>query len=283
MTAIDYEKEYDNRSRVPEHQQIFANWARDAEAYRAKMLDQDRAELGLQYGRSARQTIDMFFCEQRSGAPLAIFIHGGWWRSLEPASFSHMAAGLNARGVNVAVVGYDLCPQVTIAEIIDQMRRACLFVWQRFQQRVLIYGHSAGGHLAAAMLATDWIARDANIPADFVPAAFALSGIFDLSPLIGISTNQDLRLDLQEARDVSPVFWRAPRGRVLDAYVGALESSEFLRQSRLIADAWGKAGVAARYQEVAEKNHFTVLDALPDPASAMIDRLVVLAAHVHGK
>ncbi len=97
-------------------------------------------------------TSTLFLPEAGEAAPLAIFIHGGWWRSLDPSFFSHMARGPNARGVAVAVVGYDLCPNVSIADIIEQMRRACAFLWQRFGRRMLVYGHSAGGHLAAAMV-----------------------------------------------------------------------------------------------------------------------------------
>ena len=85
-----------------------------------------------------------------------MFVHGGYWRSLDPSMFSQMARGLNAHGVAVAVAGYDLCPQVTIAEIIDEIRHACLFLWSRLERRIMVYGHSAGGHLAAAMVATDW-------------------------------------------------------------------------------------------------------------------------------
>jgi arylformamidase len=283
MSAIDYEKEYDNRARVPEHPQILSAWARDAAAYREQALAQKRAELGLRYGESARQTIDLFFAQPDVvDAPLAVFVHGGWWRSLEPASFSHLAAGLNAHGVNVAVAGYDLCPQVTIAKIIDEIRQACLFLWTRFRRRLLCYGHSAGGHLAGAMLATDWTAWRGDIPARLVPAGLSISGVFDLLPLINVSLNQDLRLDVEEASRLSAVLWRAPTGLVLDALVGALESSEFLRQSRLIADLWGKAGVSTRYEEVVGANHFTVLAPLTDPTSPMIRRLASLAGRVNG-
>jgi arylformamidase len=280
MSAIDYEKEYDNRARVPEHPQIFAAWATDGGAYRQQALAEKRAELGLRYGPGPRQTMDLLFARPGADAPLALFVHGGWWRSLEPASFSHMARGLNAHGVNVAVVGYDLCPQVTIAAIIDEIREACLFLWNRFGRRLLAYGHSAGGHLTGAMLATNWIAVDAQAPAHLVPAGYSISGVFDLQPLIGISVNQDLRLDADEVRRVSPALWRAPSGLVLDAVVGGLESPEFLRQSRLIADIWGDAGVATRYQEVAG-NHFTVLAPLADPDSAMVNRLITLARGVN--
>jgi arylformamidase len=275
--SIDYETEYNNRARVPEHPEIFARWAREAEDYRAEAMKERRAELGLSYGSSLRQFIDLFSARRAVKAPLALFIHGGYWRSLDPSLFSHMARGLNAHDVTVAVVGYDLCPEVTIAEIIEQIRHACLFLWLRTGQRMMIYGHSAGGHLAATMLATEWQARYPKAPPDLVPAAYSISGLFDLTPLVGIPMAHDLRLDEREARTLSPLFWPAPKGRPFDAVVGALESSEFLRQSRTVADSWGKAGAQTRYEAIPGANHFTVIDALADPHSAMVRRLAELA------
>jgi arylformamidase len=277
MAAIDYETEYDNRTRVPEHPQIFEQWTRDGAAYRGLASTEKRAELGLRYGAGPRQTVDLFHAAVGAAAPLAMFIHGGWWRSLEASQFSQMAAGLNARGVSVAVVGYDFCPQVSIATIIDQMRAACLFVWRRLSKPMLVCGHSAGGHLAAAMLATDWKAIDPAAPARLVPAAYSVSGVFDLTPMVGISVNQDLRLDVAQARAVSPLFWPAPRGSTFDSVVGELESAEFLRQARSIVDTWGQAGVATRYGVIAAKNHFTVIDALTDADSTTVTRLVELS------
>jgi arylformamidase len=274
---VDYEAEYNNRARVPEHPEIFARWTREAEDYRAEAMKERRAELGLSYGSSLHQYIDLFSPRRGVTTPLALFIHGGYWRSLDPSLFSHMARGLNAHGVAVGIVGYDLCPEVTIADIIDQIRHACLFLWLRIGERMLIYGHSAGGHLAAAMVATDWQSLYPKAPADLVPAAYSISGLFDLTPLVGIPMAQDLRLDEAEARRVSPLFWPAPKGRAFDAVAGALESSEFLRQSRTVADGWGKAGAQTRYEAIAGTNHFTVIDALADPQSEMVGRLVALA------
>ena len=272
-TDIDYEAEYNNRARVPEHPQIFERWRVAAKAFREEMAAQGRAELAVQYGRTPRQIIDLFLAEPDAGR-LAMFVHGGYWRSLEPQTFSHVARGFLAHGISVAVAGYDLCPQVRVADIVGEIRQACLYLWGRFGRHMFVYGHSAGGHLAACALATDWKAY--GMPADAVPAACAISGLFDLTPLIGISMNQDLRLDLLEARRVSPLFWNAPRGRALDVIVGAQESREFLRQSREIAEAWAKAGVATRCEE-APGNHFTVLDPLADPGSATVKRLTALA------
>src|SRR5436190_4532519 len=280
---IDYETEYNNRARVPEHPEIFARWAREGEDYRAEAMKERRAELGLSYGSSLRQFIDLFSPRGATTAPLTLFIHGGYWRSLDPSQFSQVARGLNSHGVAVAVVGYDLCPEVTIAEIIEQIRHACLFLWLRTGQRMMIYGHSAGGHLAGAMVATDWQARYPKAPPDLVPSAYSISGLFDLTPLVGVPMAQDLRLDADEAQRVSPLFWPAPAGRVFDAVVGGLESSEFLRQSRTVAETWGKAGADAHYEAIAGTNHFTVIDPLADPKSAMVGRLAALAQKVQSQ
>ncbi|MGB9043679.1 MAG: alpha/beta hydrolase [Pseudolabrys sp.] len=276
--SIDYEVEYDNRARVPEHPEIFSRWQRQAAAYRASAHN---VKLGISYGPSLRRTIDTFPAKDDDHAPLAVFVHGGWWRSLEPSMFSQLAAGPNARGITVAVVGYDLCPHVSIADIVEQIRTACLFLWRKRRQRIVIYGHSAGGHLAACMVAQDWKAFASDAPADLVPAAYAISGVFDLLPLVHVSQNQDLRLDEAEARRISPLHWNVPAGRSLDAVVGALESSEFLRQSKSIVEAWRRAQALTRYEEIAGANHFTVIDPLSDPNSAMTARVAAMAYSVN--
>jgi len=282
VTAMDYEVEYNNRARVPEHMEIFARWSREAENYRADMLKAGRAQLGLSYGDTPRQCIDLFLPKAGEAAPFALFVHGGWWRSLDMSMFSQMARGLNAGGVSVAVVGYDLCPNVAVADIIEQIRRACAFLWQRSGRRLLLVGHSAGGHLAAAMVATDWASLYPKAPADLAPAGYAVSGVFDLTPLVGISVNQDLRLTADGARQVSPLFWPVKSGRSFDGVAGGLESSEFLRQSQGLAQAWRQSGAQTRYEEIAGTNHFTVIDALADPQSPMTARVVELACAVKG-
>jgi arylformamidase len=280
VADIDYEAEYNNRARVPEHPEIFARWTRDAELFRAETLKNGRAELGLSYGDTPRQYFDLFLPAAGEAAPLAIFIHGGWWRSLDPSFYSHVARGPNTRGIAVAVVGYDLCPNVGIAEIIVQMQRACAFLWQRFGRRMSVYGHSAGGHLAAALVATDWASLYPKLPTDLIPSGYSISGVFDLTPLVGISVNQDLRLDAATARDVSPVFWPVQSSRIFDAVVGGLESNEFKRQSRTIAQTWQQAGAQTRYQEIAGTNHFTVIELLADRQSAMTARVAELAQQI---
>lgn len=278
--TVDYETEYNNRARVPEHPEIFVRWEREGAAWRAAS---PKAELGLKYGPSERQTLDIFpAANDGPDTPLALFIHGGWWRSLAPTSFSQMAKGPNAHGITVAVAGYDLCPQVSIGDIVGEMRAACLTLWRKYKKRIMVYGHSAGGHLTACMLATDWRTQAPDAPADLVPAAYAISGLFDLAPLVRISVNQDLKLTEVTAHAVSPLYWQVPAGRILDAVVGAQESSEFLRQSKTIAEAWRQGMATTRY-EAPPGNHFTVIDPLTDPASAMTARVVALARQVQAQ
>ena len=275
--AIDWEVEYNNRARVPEHPQIFARWTRDGAAYREETSKDGRAEIGLKYGPSPRQTIDLFKPRGEADGPLALFIHGGYWRSLEPASFSQMARGMNAHGVTVAVSGYDLAPQVSIGQIVEQTQQACLFLWKRFKKRIMVSGHSAGGHLAACMVATDWKTLDAKAPADLAPAGYAISGLYDLAPLLHLATNADFKLDAAEARRISPLFWPVAKGRVFDAVVGGAESSEFLRHSQTITEDWREKGVETRYEALPGMNHFNVCDPMLDANSAMTKRLVELA------
>ena len=277
--AIDYEVEYNNRARVPEHPQIFERWQRDGAAYRAETAKDGRAEIGLKCGASPRQTIDLFKPRGADTGKLALFIHGGYpGARSRPSSFSQMARGMNERGVTVAVCGYDLCPQVTIADIIAQTQAACLALWKRLNRRIMVSGHSAGGHLAACMVATDWKALDPAAPADLVPAGYAISGLYDLAVLVMLGTNSDFKLDAAGARRISPLFWPVPRGRVLDAVVGGDESSEFLRQSRIVTDGWREQGAETRYEAIPGMNHFTACDPMTDPGSAMTRRLVELTA-----
>ncbi|MBV9992089.1 MAG: alpha/beta hydrolase [Alphaproteobacteria bacterium] len=257
MASIDFEAEFNARAAVPEHPQIFARWRSDAARYRATAP----CRLGVAYGDGPRQAVDVFGPAgtfARAGTlregPLALFIHGGWWRAMERESFSHMARGLNAHGVAVAVAGYDLCPQVTIGAIVDQMRAAAGMLAKG--RRIVAFGHSAGGHLAAVLAST--------VP-EAVAAGYAISGVFDLEPLIHTSMNADFGLDAATARALSPLHMPpAP----FDSVVGGLESNAFKAQSRALSRRWGAA-----YGEAAGANHFTVLDALADPDSTMVARL----------
>ncbi|MGF6309636.1 arylformamidase [Bradyrhizobium sp. i1.8.4] len=265
MSVIDYEAEYSNRARVPENPALMAGWATDSAAYR-----EQHPPRRLTYGAGSRNIIDLF--EGDGDGPLVVFIHGGYWQALDGSSSSHCARGLNGHSISVAVPSYDLCPSVTVGDIIREMRAACREL-AKLGRPLVVSGHSAGGHLAACMLATDWTSYDASMPKNLVRAAYAISGLFELEPLVGTSINKALGLDHDAARAVSPLFWQAPAGATLDAVVGGTESAEYHRQSRTIVDVWGRAGVATRFGVVPDANHFTAIAPLADPESAMVARL----------
>jgi arylformamidase len=269
---IDYDEEYNNRARVPDHPAIIAGGARDAEAYRAACDGHWRT---ISYGPGERHRLDYF--PSSGDGSVVVFIHGGYWQSLDRSFFSHLARGLNTRGISVAIPSYDLCPHVSVGAIIDQMRSMSREL-AKLGKRLVISGHSAGGHLAACLLATDWKQVASDLPPDLVTAAYSISGVFDLVPLVGTPLNTALRLDATSARAVSPSFWRAPLKGSLDAAVGAAESGEFLRQSKAMAETWGSAGLSTRFSPRPEANHFTVIAPMVDPQSDMTARLAELAA-----
>ncbi|WP_431267147.1 alpha/beta hydrolase [Dankookia sp. P2] len=268
---MDLQAEYDNRARVPENPAIIADWQRDAAAFRAQWA---AAELGIPYGAGERERLDLFRPGPGEDWPIALFIHGGYWQALDRSFFSHMARGMLAEGVAVAVPSYDLCPQVTLATILDQMRAAALLLHRRTGRRVLATGHSAGGHLTAMLMATDWRALAPRLPADLVAAGLPISGVFELEPLLPTTIGAGLRLASAEARAMSPRWLPAP-GLPLHAVVGGAESGEFLRQTRDFAAAWGGTAEA-----VPGANHFTVIAPLSEPGSPLTRRAAAMALAV---
>src|SRR5262245_18836826 len=268
---LDYELEYNNRRRVPEHVEINARWQTASAAYRAAA----RADLDQTYGPGDRHRFDLFLAGE-ADAPLVVYIHGGYWQRGDRTDYAFLAQALNARGLDVALPSYSLCPAVSVMDIIAELRSFLVALWKKTGKHALLTGHSAGGHLTAAMLATDW-SGEAGVPTDLVRTGIAISGVFDLPPLVGTSLNEALRLDVPAARAASPLFWPPPKGRLLVAAVGAAESAEFLRQSRDITTRWQSGGVSCQYLEVPGANHFTAVDALVDPESALSARLAQCA------
>ncbi|WP_309629907.1 alpha/beta hydrolase [Brevundimonas sp.] len=261
---VDLEAEYNNRAAVPDHPLVMARWRADAEAARAA-----HPPTTLPYGSGEREAMDLF--EAGPDAPVVVFMHGGYWQALDKSWFSWVAPALLKHGVSLAVPSYDLCPNVRLGRIVSQTRDAVELIRARTSRRPVVFGHSAGGHLAACMLSEGRAS-----------AAVAISGLFDLAPLIPTSLNDALRLDAREAAALSPVHWPVPNGStpggtVLDCVVGADETREFVRQSRDMANFWGGKGVETRFEALPGLNHFTVLDPLADPDSALVKRIAELA------
>ncbi len=268
--------QYNNRARVPEHAEILARWERASEFARANSA----RRIDVAYGASSAETLDIF-PTPRANAPVFVFIHGGWWRAFDKRDHSFIAPAFTQAGALVVLPNYALCPAVTIETIALQLTRALIWTYRNAAlyggdpQRIVVAGHSAGGHLATMMLSCDWRAIDSKLPARLVRGALAISGLFDLEPLRHTPyLKADLRLTPASVQRLSPVRFPRPSGP-LYATAGALESEEFLRQNRAIREAWGAKSVPV-CETVSGTNHFDVLHALADPQSPLHARALQL-------
>jgi arylformamidase len=282
MTRYDPEwldRQYDNRARIPAHPEIFERW-RNASAH---AREHSRCTLDVRYGDMPNESLDVFPAE-REGAPVLLHIHGGYWRAFDKSDQSFIAPSFGADGVTVVVPNYALCPAVTIETITMQMVRAVIWTWRNAAslgadpQRIVVSGHSAGGHLAAMMLSCDWAAAEPGLPPHLVRGALAISGIFDLEPIRHTPfLQEDLQLTPAAVRKLSPAGFPPPRSGTLHAAVGGDESDEFRRQNRLIREAWGPDAVPV-CEEIPGANHLDVLHDLADPRG----RLHALALQLFG-
>lgn len=266
-----FDAQYNNRARIPEHPAILRHW------FDASMAARERHPnlVEIAYGSAPRERLDVFPAN-RPGAPVLVYLHGGYWRALDKRDQSFVAPPFVDAGALVVLPDYDLCPVVTLEHIVLQTLRALAWVHRNASThggdpgRIVVAGHSAGGHLATMLLACDWQAVAPDLPADLVKSALAISGIYDLEPLRRAPfLSPDLGLTKALARRLSPISMPAPHGSLV-TIVGADESEEFLRQAALIKTAWGSGTVVAS-EAVAQRNHMNVLHELCEPDSRTHD------------
>jgi arylformamidase len=276
-TADEVERGYNNRDAVPDHARWFARWTELSVA----ALASERVARDLRYGPGPKETLDLFVPRGPARGTF-LFVHGGYWRSIDKADHAFVAPPLTAQGCAVGLVNHDLCPQVTIAEIVEQCARAVAWVVREGARhgacadRLVVGGHSSGGHLAAMMMAHDW--RGHGFASSPVHGGVSLSGLHDLRPLTRFSYNVDLKLDEAEAARLSPALLRPTTGGPLAIAVGGAETGEFLRQSDLLWDAWpdNHPGGATGPLVIAGKHHFDVVLEHADPTSPLTRSVVGL-------
>ncbi|NMM10887.1 MAG: alpha/beta hydrolase [Polaromonas sp.] len=267
---------YNNRALVPDYAEHFTRWTRESESERKGLP----CHLDVPYGHNVGETLDIFppngfsagaAAPVKPGAPVLVFIHGGYWRSLGKVDHSFLAPHLTQAGACVVMPDYALCPAVTIPEIVLQMVEALVWTWRHIAdyggdpQRITVAGHSAGGHLAAMLLACDWKEHAPDLPPDLVKKALSISGLYDLEPLRHTPFLQNLKLTPEHVQQASPASLSRPGQGTLHSVVGADESDEFLRQNLLIRQAWGSKTVPV-CESLPGLNHFSVLEALTEPS-----------------
>jgi len=272
-------REYNNRELFPDYPRHFARWAETSARARSIMT----CYLDRAYGSSPGETLDIFPSRKGDGSVL-MFIHGGYWRSLDKRDFSFLAPAWVDAGVSLVVVNYDLCPTVSMERIVQQMLAASVWLYRNAEaygmdeDRLYVSGHSAGGHLTAMMLAALWPVIDASLPKNLYKGGLAVSGVYDLRPLVDIDwLKGDLRLDEGAATKASPAFLPPASRSPLSLAVGGQESSEFKRQNALLAERWKR--VLLEDIAMPGTDHFTVIDGLADagnPLFAATRRLMKL-------
>ncbi len=271
LTSEQVEREYNNRRLVPDHPAYFARWERDSEFVRATLP----AALDAAYGPDPRHRVDLVPAAHSRGT--LVFIHGGYWRSLDKNMFSWLAAAWVAAGVNVALLNYRLAPQVSLEEIVADVIQGTNWLFTgdnaRFpMERVVVSGHSAGGHLTAALFAAP---REAlHFDAARIAGGVPISGIFDFAPMRQFSFNADFKLDEAAVARLNLFDKPATLPAPLVVAAGAAESAEFQRQSRLLAGAW-KSQVKSLLL-LPSLNHFSVVDAFAERGQPLFEETLAL-------
>jgi arylformamidase len=265
----NYDLLYNPRLTVKEFPQIVERWQRDAEKARARLA----CYLDVPYGPMESETVDIFRA-RGSSKGLLMFVHGGYWRGLDKRDFSFVAPALADAGITVAVPNYALCPTVQVRDIVMQMVQAGAWLYRNGGNfgapygKLHVVGHSAGGHLAAMLLACLWRAYARDLPKKVVQAALSVSGVYDLREIVKVPTvNCDVKLTERAALVVSPAFLPPATDAPLYTAVGGDENEGFHIQNGIIAEKWKrvhKADIACPGD-----NHFTVLDQLTRTDSAL--------------
>ncbi len=272
----ELDREYNAVAASRDGEKRLADWL----ARSADVLESMPVHRGLRYGPTRAEHLDLFPAGR--GAPLHIFIHGGYWRRFHAADFAFLAPAFRDAGITLANVNYALCPEVPVSEIVRQIRAAIHWCHRHAEDygadpgRITISGHSAGGHLVAMALATDWPGQY-DLPADVVKAGISISGLFDLAPLRYTYVQPALQLDGDEIERASPVHHIPKEAPPLLVVVGGAETAEFRRQSRDFHAAWCAAGLEGWYLEPPGLDHFTILEEFLRPESELWQRLLRLA------
>jgi len=267
----ELDAQYNNRVRFPEYVEHFKNWRVWSDQARNDL----EVILDVPFGDDPLERLDIFPAATAS-APIYVFIHGGYWYSLDKADYSYVARGFRPHGIMTVVINHGLAPICQMDEIVRHSRAALAWLWRHADHyggdpnRIYVAGHSAGGHLAMMQLATKWGEFDSTLPPDVVKGVCTISGIFDLEPIRLSYLNEMLRLDISEASRNSPLSLNYPVNTPMTMVVGGQESPEYQRQNEAMAARWRALGFPLKWEKKSELNHFNLVNQLIDPRSDLV-------------
>ena len=273
------EKLYNARAAIPGSDDIALRWAKES----ANARNNFKNYSNINYGDSPREILDIYPAENPN-APVMMFIHGGYWQAREPKDFNFIAPELLKLGFCVVLAGYDLCPKVTVEKITRQMQQAAAYIWHNIgtyggnRNRLYVSGHSAGGHLTAEMMATDWSQIDIEIPNDYVKGGIPISGVFDLEPLVTTSINENVQFDLESAKQCSPLLRDTVSTGPIILAVGSDESTGFHDQSDRLQAKWGPKLASTLRINLEGAHHLGAVDELAKPGSPLLTEIAKLIA-----
>ena len=234
--------------------------------------------LDVRYGPGASETLDIFPAPgsgggSGTGSPVLLFIHGGYWRAMDKSDYSFIADAFQPAGATTVVINYDLCPTVTLDTIVEQTNRSIAWTFRNIAEhggdpdRLFVAGNSAGGHLTAMALAHDWTAE--GLPADVIKGAVPITGVMDCEPVLDITVNEQVRLEPEAARRLSPLRNPPRRALPLLVAVGGAEPRLWIRMSEDYAALCRDRGIECEYMEMPDHDHFDIGRALGDPESPL--------------
>lgn len=268
MTIRDWDDAFANMAHIPGSEALPAFWTERARAYRDSGVS---IEPDIAYGDDPRERFDLVWPDQTPNG-LVVFIHGGYWMRLDKSYWTDLAEGARAQGWVVCLPSYTLAPAARIQQITVQVGQAIALAAERVAGPIRLTGHSAGGHLATRMICADTPLPEGTLKR--VEHTLAISGLFDLRPLLHTQMNQTLKLDMAEATKESPALVLAHGRPRLTTWVGGGERPEFIRQSRLMAQIWEGLDAQTRCVVDSTHNHFTVLEGLKEPGSTIVASLL---------
>lgn len=280
FSPAELEKQYNLREGRPDYEvTVIPDWVTRSETA-CKTLN---CTLDIRYGKGEKQKLDVFPCSDKSAATL-IYFHGGYWQRGDKSIYSFLARPYNDAGVSVVVVGYDLCPTVTITQISEQAREAMAYTWHHAaelginRERLSVMGHSAGGQITQMMMATDWSAYAEDFPTTLIHSGIPVSPLSLLEPVrLTQGLNKGIQMDAAEAEAQSPMLNHPPCTNAPQlVVVGGAETDEFHRQAQMYHDAFKTADRSMDIYVVPGVDHFDELNVLADQDSPFFKKTLAL-------